>query len=290
MIKVEFSDMNHLSFDIGGDFIFRSAGRFISKSPSVHPRRKLDTAVLLLGYSGECGISQLEQEYVLSKGCFMLLFPGYEHYGTFASNAGQSHFWCHFSLPEQFYITDNASHSSDNGILTLPEFGKTNDYEKLFVLFGQLIDESERISDDGIKSAICDSYVKILLCSLADFCRERKDIIRGRSETEKIKEYLRCNACSGISAGDAAKALGYNADHLCRLIKRDSGMTLSAYLNKLRLNEAKNLLLNSDMKVANVAYACGFSDEKYFMKLFSKCENVTPTQYREAHFRVHFNY
>ncbi len=281
--------MNYLCFDINDKLTFCSAGRFISKEPSVHPRRILDTAVLLIGYSGEYAISRDGNEYILEKGTFRILFPGHEHYGTAPSQTGQSHFWCHFYLPEHFCITDDVPADNDKNICILPEFGKLDDHEKFFVLFGQLINEAERISDENTKSVICDSYIKILLCSLMSSSEEKK-AVRGRSEIAKVKEYLRCNACTGITAGNAAKALGYNADHLCRLIKRDSGMTLSSYLNKLRLNEAKNLLLNSNMKIAQIAYTCGFSDEKYFMKLFSRYENVTPTQYRDAHFRVHYNY
>lgn len=282
--------MKYLCFDINNKLTFRSAGRFISKTPSIHPRRTLDTAVLLLGYSGEYKIWQDGTDHSLGKGCFRILFPGYEHYGTAASAPGQSHFWCHFDLPEDYIVTEDISPLAQNGSCILPEFAMIEDQEKYFVLFGQLMDEAGRLSDGKYRSEICDSYIKILLCSLASACTEKSTGIRGRSEIAKIKEYLRCNALSGISPGDAARELGYNEDHLCRMIKKDSGMTLGAYLNKLRLDEAKNLLLNSNMKIAAVAYACGFSDEKYFMKLFSKHENVTPTGYREAHFRVHYNY
>ncbi len=282
--------MNYLCFDVNEKITFCSAGRFISKAPSVHPRRTLDTAVLLLGYSGECRISQDNNEYVLGKGCFRILFPGHEHYGTVASETGQSHFWCHFYLPKGFYITEDIPNDQNEQLCILPEFSAISDYEKYFVLFGQLMDEAERRTCELLGKTICDSYIKIMLCSLASAVTEKSTNTRKRAETAKIKEFLRCNACSGITAGEAAKALGYNADYLCRLIKRDSGMTLGTYLNKQRLGEAKNLLLNSNMKIAEIAYACGFSDEKYFMKLFSKYENVTPSKYRQAHFRVHYNH
>lgn len=287
--------MKYLCFDINDKLTFCSAGRFLSQSPSIHPKRTLDTAVLLLGYSGSYPISQDGDEKLLSKGDFRILFPGHEHYGTSPSDIGQSHFWCHFYLPKNYTITDDPSDMAryDN-IAVIPEYGKADDFEKYVVLFGQLIDEAEGFTEMKVfGNVVCDSYIKILLCSVAKSFRGRGESISNdtkRSETAKIKEYLRCNADSGLTASKAAKALGYNPDHLCRIIRRDSGMTLSAYLNKLRLDKAKNLLLNSSMKISDIAYACGFSDDKYFMKLFSKKENITPTEYREAHFRVHYNY
>jgi len=285
--------MNHLCFDINDKPFFCSAGRYLSRVPSVHPKRTLDTAVLLLGYSGNYPISQDGTEKILSKGDFRILFPGHEHCGTAPSDAGQSHFWCHFYLPESCRITDGTEERDESCIL-IPEYGRAEDFEKCVVLFNQLMDEANAPGSPGmISRAVCDSYIKILLCTIAKSFRTGCDGVSkgtGRAATAKIKEYLRCNADSGISASEAARALGYNADHLCRIIKRDSGMTLSAYLNKLRLEKAKNLLVGSSMKISEIAYACGFSDDKYFMKLFSKQENITPTEYRETHFRVHYNY
>lgn len=45
---------------------------------------------------------------------------------------------------------------------------------------------------------------------------------------------------------------------------------------------AKNLLTNRTLSIYRIADMCGFSDEKYFMKLFKRYEGITPTQYRKA--------
>lgn len=286
--------MNHICFDPDDKLTFCSAGRFISKTPSVHPRRTLDTAVLLFGYSGEYPIMQDGVEHILRKGCFRILFPGHEHYGTSQSSTGQSHFWCHFYLPESYrLLSDTEICDINTSLCIIPEYATPADSEKYYVLFSQMIDEAEKLPDDSkISNAVCDAYIKIILCGLAkSVVSSVSDIPNKRkAETEKIKEYLRCHACAGLTASDAAKQLGYNSDHLCRIIKKDSGMTLTAYLNRLRLSEAKNLLLNTSFKVSDIAHLCGFADEKYFMKLFSGHENVTPTEYRETHCRVHYNY
>ena len=111
---------------------FASAGKFLSKGGSVHPRRILDTAVLLLGCEGEYGISQNGYEHTLSKGCFQLLFPDTEHFGTKPSEGNHSHFWCHFYLPEEYFIADDGeiSRYSEEKYFILPEFFKAEDYEK----------------------------------------------------------------------------------------------------------------------------------------------------------------
>ena len=285
--------MRYICFDYNKNISFISAGRFISCNNQLHPKRKLDSAVLLLGYSGECPLTQDGREYILKKGTVQFLFPHTEHYGTAPTSNEQSHFWCHFNLPEGFYIkeADTPNELEQEGLCVFPEFSKIDNCEKFFVLFSQMIDEAEKMYEGNESGkVICDSYIKILLLSLNVQCREFYfNANRKHVTTTKLKEWLRIHACDGITASDAANALNYNSDYLTQILKADTGMTLCEYLNDVRLREAKKLLLNSNRTVSEIAYDVGFSDEKYFMKLFKRKENVTPTQYRNAHFRIHLN-
>lgn len=282
-----------LCFDYEKRISYISSGRFVSSNCQPHPRRILESAVLLLGYSGECALAQDGREFVLKKGTFQILFPHTTHYGTAPVSENQSHFWCHFYLPEGFFITeiDDLSEFEKRNFCILPEFSQISDCEKYFILFSQMIDEAEKIPEQNeFNSAISDSYIKILLCSLAKSAKEFA--IKSSNNhvlATKAEEWLRLHACEGVTAGEAAAALQYNPNYLTQILKAKTGMTMCAYLNDIRLKEAKNLLLNSNKSVSEIAYTVGFSDEKYFMKLFRRKENVTPTQYRKAHFRIHLN-
>jgi len=283
--------MYYLCVDLNKTIKFDSAARFVTYSNQPHPKRNLNHFVLLLGYSGECPLVQDNREYILKKGTFQILFPNTLHYGSAPVSENQSHFWCHFYLPDGFSIEENVDYERQDGICYIPEFSQIYDCEKYYILFSQLIDEAEKFrSDRNTHNIICASYIRIILSSLAEQCNEiatKTDSRRAR--TAKICEWLTVHACKGITVSDAATALGYNPDYLTQLIKSRTGMSLCNYLNEIRLREAKNLLLNTNKTVSEVAYETGFSDEKYFMKLFKKREHATPTQYRNAHFRTHLN-
>jgi AraC-like DNA-binding protein len=283
---VDFSDMYYLCFDENKDTPFVSAGRFISQNLAPHPDRTLDTAVLLLGYGGECPLAQDGREYVIKKGTFALLFPNTRHHGTGAVSEGQSHFWCHFYLPDGYYIAeaDDAEALRRSGACVIPEFSEIDDCEKFFILFSQLIDESER---EGARSAITDAYVKILLCSLSDSVAASKN--DEHKLVSAIKAWANKNAARGGGVVDVARELGYAPDYLTRVFKKQTGTTTLEYLNSVRLQKAKNMLLNTDMTISQIAYAVGFADEKYFMRLFRRRENVTPTKYRTSHEKKHLN-
>jgi two-component system response regulator YesN len=78
-----------------------------------------------------------------------------------------------------------------------------------------------------------------------------------------------------------AEALSVHPSYLSRAFKKALGMTLTTYINKLRIEEAKYLFEQADASVTQVALATGYTDPNYFSKVFTKLEHVTPHDYRK---------
>ncbi|MFK3588545.1 AraC family transcriptional regulator [Lactobacillus sp. 23-2] len=86
-----------------------------------------------------------------------------------------------------------------------------------------------------------------------------------------------------VSRKEISKALHYNDEYLNRLLKRSHGLTISTYARNVRLNRAKELLMTTDLTVAEIARLLDFSSENYFYHFFSKVVGISPKKYREAH-------
>lgn len=258
---------------------FLSAGRFVSRNGTPHPRRCLPETVLLTGFAGEMSIRQEEREYTLRRGEYLLLQPQRIHVGTAPVSDGQSHFWCHF-LPQ----TPPA----------LPEYGQLPEPERFFVLFRQLIDTAYRGElSPPLRQSLCDRYTEILLCELAaantavpkaDAHHRKRQVL-----VQAIREWIKENRRGDLSVQRCAAAFQYNPDYLTQLFKAETGEPLRHYMIGCRLQEAKRLLLNTDLHVAEIAYQVGFQDVKHFMKTFKQWESVTPSAYRQTHYRTHIN-
>ncbi len=80
-----------------------------------------------------------------------------------------------------------------------------------------------------------------------------------------------------------ASMAGRTKEHLCRSFQKYLGVSPSAYLNAKRLNYAANLLLHSDQKVIDIAYASGFQSLSRFYHAFKIEFNVSPLEYRKDH-------
>ncbi len=72
-------------------------------------------------------------------------------------------------------------------------------------------------------------------------------------------------------------------EHLARVTKKYLNLTLTQYINKLRINYAANLLLNSNSSIIDICYLCGFQNLGYFYKVFKEEYTMSPSQYISHH-------
>ncbi len=93
--------------------------------------------------------------------------------------------------------------------------------------------------------------------------------------------YIRLNIDQPISLNDIADRLGLHPSYLSRTFKQEMGMTLTHYINKLRIEEAKYILAHEDASVTETALRVGYNDANYFSKVFTRLEHVTPHDYKK---------
>ncbi|WP_177237974.1 helix-turn-helix domain-containing protein [Paenibacillus sp. 1_12] len=84
-----------------------------------------------------------------------------------------------------------------------------------------------------------------------------------------------------LTLESCAKALNYHPNYLKRVFRGELGINFSDYLIQYRMNIAKQLLLDSDMKISEIAEKIGYSSSQNFIRNFRKTEGTTPGQFRE---------
>ena len=84
-----------------------------------------------------------------------------------------------------------------------------------------------------------------------------------------------------LSLKTHAQYFNVNASYLSALFKKETGSTLTDYVNRLRIDHAIFLLNASDMQVQTIAQYCGIPDVNYFTKLFKRTVGKTPKEYRQ---------
>lgn len=99
---------------------------------------------------------------------------------------------------------------------------------------------------------------------------------------QKVITQINYDITADLSLNTMADILNINASYLSTLFKKETGFTLTNYVNKKRMEHAAFLLSNTALPIATIAQQCGVLDDNYFTKLFKRQYEMTPTQFRES--------
>jgi two-component system response regulator YesN len=122
------------------------------------------------------------------------------------------------------------------------------------------------------------SFIKeILAASCRCLCSNKA---QNNYIVKKAKEYIVQNYNKKISLKDVAAHLHINSSYLSRLYSKDTGETIIETINKLKIEKAKVLLKESNMKTNEISLAVGIEDAAYFSHLFKKHSSLSPMEYR----------
>lgn len=105
---------------------------------------------------------------------------------------------------------------------------------------------------------------------------------RKTATLNKVVTYLDENFYQEISLQDVAKLANVNKSYLCNIFHEYTGKTIKEYINELRVEKAKGLLLNTDMPITEISYVCGFNDSNYFARKFRQITGLTPSKTRKT--------
>ncbi|MCQ2397034.1 MAG: AraC family transcriptional regulator, partial [Lentisphaeria bacterium] len=102
----------------------------------------------------------------------------------------------------------------------------------------------------------------------------------GLDRMEEIADFMEKNYSNHIQREDAAKIFGRSVRVFSEAFNKNFGMSFSDYLNKIRLRHARQMLIDTHLRVIDIALECGFCNNNYFCAVFKKFYGVTPQKYR----------
>lgn len=102
------------------------------------------------------------------------------------------------------------------------------------------------------------------------------------SLVQKVINCIDTNLDTDLSLNSLSEHFGINASYLSALFSKETGMTLTNYVNMQRIEYAKKLLLKTDLPIKFIAMQCGFTDVYYFSKQFKRIVHCTPKNFRQS--------
>lgn len=145
------------------------------------------------------------------------------------------------------------------------------DYNELESAFYNLqsLDIDKIISASGIME-ICAKYIH-----LSKLVNVRQPML-----LEKIKNFIDNNLHNNITISDLSTSLNLSRSYLSHVIKASLNTSLTKYIIDRRLEKAKSLLEQTDLKISDIAVSTGFQDQNYFARIFKRHYGVSATEHR----------
>lgn len=120
--------------------------------------------------------------------------------------------------------------------------------------------------------------IRVISTGIEYMSRHHQDI---SAVVAKVQKYMNDHLHEEVSRDDIAHFVHLNPAYLSRLFKKETGLSLSEYMLKIRMDKAQKLLIESDRKISSVAEVIGYSHFSHFAKMFKRVTGISPQEYRK---------
>ncbi len=130
-----------------------------------------------------------------------------------------------------------------------------------------------------------DSVVKLLSIFAQHLAMLSNQVIVQHENAEppvitRAKEYIHEHQTENLRLSHVAKAVNTSTFYFCKVFKKATGINFTDYLSRVRIEKSKNLLLNPNLRVSEIAFEVGFQSLTHFNRVFKKVLGQSPTEYR----------
>lgn len=101
-------------------------------------------------------------------------------------------------------------------------------------------------------------------------------------QERRAKEIMHSRLAARVTIADIARECNLTPSYFAKTFRRTTGMSPHQYLTHIRVQEAKGLLLSSTLPLADIALICGFGDQSYFTRVFTRSVGASPGAWRRS--------
>ncbi len=186
-----------------------------------------------------------------------------------------SRYWVHFTGTEALNILKECN-------LDKEQFYKVTDTSSLEKIFLKILFE---IRSDYISKQIkINGYLLELISEISRLtCSNSKDSSNLKAKIAPAIEFMNVHYMDNFSIEDLAKKCFLSKSYFLRIFKEYTGTSPYEYLTCIRIDYAKDLLMNTNIKISTICNSIGMPDQNQFTKIFKRHTEMTPSAYRKNH-------
>jgi AraC-like DNA-binding protein len=241
-------------------------------------RRVLDRVLpvheLIVVQAGTLPVTDANVPYAVRAGHWLLLEAGNRHHGHADIAPDMWFYWVCFRDADLDLLRPALQHGTRNGRLARPN--------RVRQLFEHLLADQQA---NVLTAEAARCYVQLILTETTiEPATPAEALTAGarlaRQAAAQIKDRF---GDPELSTARIADDLACHPDHLGRVFRATFDETLTGYLHRVRIDRTRQLFRTTDLSIGRVANDVGFSDMRYFRRIFTRYTGLTPSQFRQLH-------
>lgn len=213
-------------------------------------------------------------KYTIKEGQGMLLCPNEPH-EYYSSDGVWETDWIIFKGTETDNFVRNVLKINTSGVYYISEpEAIANKIKKIYNL---------SISHEPTKNLSQSVIVYQILMDIFKLTSQKQNsaIANATKKIEPVLIYIHANFNKQISLTELAEMLNITPQHLCRIFKKITSYTVAEYINKVRIQKSKDMLMSDKQRqIKEIAFNVGFNSVSYFCSIFKKSEQISPEEFR----------
>ncbi len=281
--------MNKVVLELPPMPYYITIGQTRYKPGEQHPNRR-NTGLFdwLFVAQGTLAIGEEDKQWQIGQGQSLLLLPDRYHYATAPCREDTVFYWIHFVFEGKYHAASDSEHAqpirhawANPYLLKLPQYAAPRQFPRI----ERLLEEMHELAETNG----ADTYWKEQQ-QFMDLCRILEKDEQGATPptsimklAERTEAYLRQHYQEDLTNEALADALHFHPNYIVRCMKEIYRCTPMDYLLKIRMEQAKLLLIKTEWPVSAVAEQVGFHYAPYFSSCFRRYAGMPPMAFRKQH-------
>lgn len=261
-------------------------GRKYRKPDERRPKltRTLQHHELFFVSGGKGSIILGNKKYAFKEGMLFYILPGVLHTLDIDTEEPAAFMSVHFSFVNVAFNEEAWAFTEEPKALAIPAAQQLKDYYMVEELFRKLVD-CWHAKLPGYVFAARTQFQQLLIAIYQNMKKQDRNYATSL-KVEKIIQYMQDHVEGKVTLDELAALVQLSPAYLSRTFKETTGNSVIEFFNRLKIDKAKELILEGNMKIKEVAGALGFSDEFYFSRIFKAAEGISPSEFHSKNVHV----
>lgn len=246
--------------------------------------RTLQHHELILVTGGKGNVVVKNKSYRIKEGMMFYICPDVLHCIDTDNDDPICFMSVHFSYINVAFSDNKWNIRNETEMLPLDSVQELKDYYHISNVFKKLVD-SWNIKLPGYE-LITKALLQQLIFEIFQSIKKQNQNYSISLKIEKIIKYMHENINNRLTLTELSEMVQLSPTYLSRTFKATTGYSVIGFFNKMKIDKAKELIIEGDKKIKEVAQELRFTDEFYFSRIFKRIEGISPSEFYSKNVHV----